>query len=185
MAEFNKSRSVFLAFCILTSATLGGCGGGGGGGSKSATVASSTTPTTETPAPTRTTPSPFDPMPQTPDTTPAPTPAPQPTAPPAANPTPSPVPTPAPTAPSASNGRTLNWTAPTQNDDGTATALAGFTVVYGPDTAMLHESIRIDNPSVSSYVLDSLPKGTYYVAVKAVAADGVESDASNVVKMVL
>jgi hypothetical protein len=96
-----------------------------------------------------------------------------------------PAPTPAPTSPSTSNGRTLNWTAPTQNADGSTAALTGFTVVNGPSTAMLHESIRIDNPSVSSYVLDTLPKGTYYVAVKAVTADGVESDASNVVKMVL
>ena len=89
-------------------------------------------------------------------------------------------------APATSHGRTLNWTPPTDNNDGSAAAnLAGYTVVYGPSSTMLHESVRIDNPSVNSYVLDTLPSGTYYVAVKTVTMEGVESDLSNVLKVVI
>jgi hypothetical protein len=182
MTEGFKTRSALIAFSLLIGAALTGCGGGGGGGDS--TVASSTAPST---TPSRTTPSPFDPMTQTPGTTPAsgdpsaidePVPAER-----TASTSNSPSATQAPTT---SYGRTLNWTPPTDNIDGsTAANLAGYTVVYGPSSTMLHESVRIDNPSVNSYVLDTLPSGTYYVAVKAVTIEGIESDVSNVLKVVI
>ena len=180
MTEGFKTRSAFIAFSLLIGAALTGCGGGGGGDS---TVASSTTSAT----PSRTTPSPFDPMPQTPSTAPA-------SGDPSAIDEPAPAEQTASTgnspsvtqAPATSYGRTLNWTPPTDNIDGSAAAnLAGYTVVYGPSSTMLHESVRIDNPSVNSYVLDTLPSGTYYVAVKTVTTEGVESDVSNVLKVVI
>jgi hypothetical protein len=127
-------------------------------------------------------------MPQTPNTAPSSNPAPSaepastgPTASSGSGSAQTPVPT-----PTTSFGRTLNWTPPTINIDGTNAAnLAGYTVVFGPSSTMLHESIRIENPSVNSYVLDTLPAGTYYVAVKSVTTEGVESDVSNVLKVVI
>ncbi len=83
-------------------------------------------------------------------------------------------------------GNAIQWTPPLENDDGSFVSdLAGYTIVYGPSSTVLHNSVRVENPSLSSYVLESLPKGTYYVAVKAVNSDGTESATSNVVKMVL
>lgn len=84
----------------------------------------------------------------------------------------------APTVTSAS----LSWNAPVQNHDGSAlTDLAGFTIVYGPSQTMLYQTVRIDNPSIDRYVLDDLPAGTYYFAVKAYNSVGVESEMSNIV----
>lgn len=86
----------------------------------------------------------------------------------------------------ASNTATLSWTAPTENEDGSVlTDLAGYLIVYGPSSTMLHESIRIENPGLDRYVIDDLPAGTYYFGVKAFNASGVQSAVSNVVSMVV
>ena len=86
------------------------------------------------------------------------------------------------TEPSSGNGATLSWSAPTQNEDGSVlTDLAGFTIVYGPSSDMLHESVRIENPGIDRYVLDQLPAGTYYFSVRAFTQSGVESALSNIV----
>jgi Putative Ig domain len=77
---------------------------------------------------------------------------------------------------------TLSWAAPTQNTDGSAlTNLAGFVIAYGTSAGSLSQSIKVTNPSVSTYVIDSLPAGTYYFAVKAYTANGAESGLSSVV----
>jgi len=90
-------------------------------------------------------------------------------------------------APTATDdAATLSWSAPTQNSDGsTLTDLAGFLIVYGPTQTELYESVRIDNPSIDRFVLDDLPAGTYYFAVKAYNSAGVESGTSNVVSKIL
>lgn len=86
----------------------------------------------------------------------------------------------------ASNAATLSWTPPTANEDGsTLVNLAGYTIVYGASSTTLHESIRIENPGLSRYVIDDLPAGTYYFGIKAFNADGVESAVSNVVSKVI
>jgi hypothetical protein len=86
----------------------------------------------------------------------------------------------------AGNTVTLSWTAPTENSDGTTLLdLAGFTIVYGPSSTTLHQSVRIENPGLDRYVLDQLPAGTYYFGVKAFSAAGVESSVSNVVSKVV
>jgi Putative Ig domain len=82
-----------------------------------------------------------------------------------------------PTAASA----TLQWTAPTQNTDGSQlTDLAGFVIVYGTSSTALTKSVRIENASVDRYVVEELPAGTYYFGVKAFTRAGTESDVSNV-----
>lgn len=77
---------------------------------------------------------------------------------------------------------TLSWNAPTQNEDGTALAnLAGYTIHYGASRETLDKSIRVDNPGIDRYVVDSLPAGTYYFGVRAFTSSGVQSTMSNIV----
>jgi hypothetical protein len=84
--------------------------------------------------------------------------------------------------PAASPTVSLAWTAPTLNEDGTVLSdLAGYTIVYGSSRTALDKSIRIANPGIDQYVLDSLPAGTYYFGVKAFTSTGVESTTSNIV----
>jgi hypothetical protein len=76
---------------------------------------------------------------------------------------------------------TLSWTPPTQNEDGTAlTDLAGYEVRYGKDQANLDRSVQLTNPSLSTYVVDSLTSGTWFFAVRSINSTGNGSVLSNV-----
>lgn len=83
---------------------------------------------------------------------------------------------------SVSNGRaTLSWTAPTENEDGsTLSNLSGYRIVYGTSASALTNTIQIDNPSVTTFVVENLSPATWYFAVKAVNSTGAESNYSNV-----
>jgi hypothetical protein len=71
---------------------------------------------------------------------------------------------------------TLDWQPPTENNDGTIlTNLAGYTVYYGTSPSNLSQSVKISNPGVASYTVTGLTSGTWYFAVTAYSADGVES----------
>jgi hypothetical protein len=86
----------------------------------------------------------------------------------------------------ASVGVTLQWTAPTQNTDGSQlTDLAGFIIMYGTSSTALTQSVRVDNPSVDQHVFDSLPAGRHYFGIKAITSAGVESAASATVSKVI
>jgi hypothetical protein len=83
--------------------------------------------------------------------------------------------------PSASGSATVNWTPPTLNTDDTPlTDLASYRVVYGRAADTLDQSAPVSNPGLSSYTVDGLSQGTWYFAVIAVNAIGVESALSNV-----
>ena len=85
-----------------------------------------------------------------------------------------------------SSTATLSWSAPTQNADGSALSdLAGFTIVYGKTQTALDQTVRIDNAGMSEYMVQSLPPGTYYFAIKAFNAAGTESPLSAVVSKVI
>jgi hypothetical protein len=74
----------------------------------------------------------------------------------------------------------LDWHPPTENTDGTAlTNLKGYKLHYGTKSKTYTDSIVINNPGVLSYVVDDLPKGTYYFAMTAFNSAGAESDFSN------
>ena len=76
---------------------------------------------------------------------------------------------------------TLSWTLPTRNEDGTAlTDLAGFNIYYGQSRGNYPNRIRIDNPSISTYVVENLSPGTYYVVATAFDSTGDESRYSSV-----
>ena len=77
----------------------------------------------------------------------------------------------------SSNGTAeLTWTAPTQNEDGTTlTDLAGFKIYYGTASGNYTSEITIDNPSVTTYLVENLAPNTYYFVATAVDSGGEES----------
>ena len=76
---------------------------------------------------------------------------------------------------------TLSWTAPVENTDGTALMdLAGFKIYFGRSPGSYSNQIRIDNPSVDTYLVENLLPDTYYVVATSFNAFGVESQFSNV-----
>ncbi len=76
----------------------------------------------------------------------------------------------------------LDWTAPTENTDGTVlTDLAGYNVYYGTQPDNLSHVVKVANPGLTSYVVDSLGSGTWYFAVTSVSTTGIESARSGVI----
>jgi hypothetical protein len=77
---------------------------------------------------------------------------------------------------------TLDWTAPTENSDGTVlTNLSGYTVYYGTSPGNMTQSVKITNPGLTAYTMTNLPAGTWYFTITANSADGAESARSGVV----
>ncbi len=70
----------------------------------------------------------------------------------------------------------LSWTAPTQNEDGsTLTDLSGYKIYYGTSSRNYSNEIRIDNASVTTYLVENLTPDTYFFAATAFNTAGVES----------
>ena len=81
---------------------------------------------------------------------------------------------------------TLNWTPPTQNEDGSPLMdLAGYKIYWGTVRGQYTHSVTINNPGISSYVVENLSPGTYEFASTSFNSDGTESDFSNPVVKVL
>jgi hypothetical protein len=79
---------------------------------------------------------------------------------------------------------TLSWAAPTQNVDGTPLLdLAGYRVYYGQESGMYSDTISIDNPGLTTIVVDNLVPGTYYFAAASRTLSGVESSLSNEIQI--
>jgi hypothetical protein len=151
---FGSGRFVWVAMVGSLAFALAGCGGsdsgsaGIGAASGTSTTGSSTPPTVADGAPTTTTSG------SSPTTTTAP-----------------------PSSPAASSSSvTLGWVAPTQNSNGTPiTNLAGYKIHYGTTSQDYTQVVALNNPSLSRYVVDSLPSGTYFFAITAYNSQGVES----------
>jgi hypothetical protein len=81
---------------------------------------------------------------------------------------------------------TLSWMPPTENEDGSPLLdLAGYRI-YWHDTSGLHTgSLKIDNPGLSTAVIDNLAAGTYEFAMSSVNAAGIESTRSNTITRVV
>lgn len=90
-------------------------------------------------------------------------------------PEPSPLPEP------ATGSVTLSWTPPVENEDGSPLLdLAGYNLYWGRVSLQYDESLSIDNPGLTTYVLDGLPRyQTFYFVITALNSKGVESEYSN------
>ena len=76
---------------------------------------------------------------------------------------------------------TLSWSPPSENTDGTPIAdLAGFKIYYGLSGDSFPNSILIDNPGITLYVVENLVPNTYYFVATSINSGGVESSRSNV-----
>ena len=75
---------------------------------------------------------------------------------------------------------TLSWTAPTQNEDGSAfTDLTAYKFYYGTSPGSYSHQALVDSPGITTYVLGNLTPATYYIAATAINSSGVESQFSN------
>jgi hypothetical protein len=75
---------------------------------------------------------------------------------------------------------TLSWTPPTQNTDGSAlTNLAGYKVYWGTTQGSYPNSVTLNNPGLSTYVVTQLTPATWYFTMTALNAQGIESALSN------
>jgi len=81
----------------------------------------------------------------------------------------------------ATGSVTLTWTPPTRNTDGSPlTDLAAYKIYYGLSEGDYPNEIRIDNPGISSYLVENLSPNDYYFVSTSVNFSDVESDFSNV-----
>ena len=77
---------------------------------------------------------------------------------------------------------TLSWTAPTENEDNSPlTDLAGYIIHYSTGADQYPTTIYVDDPKSTSYEVENLAPGTYYITVSAVNSYGVESTLSNTI----
>ncbi|WP_455211117.1 putative Ig domain-containing protein [Kaarinaea lacus] len=76
---------------------------------------------------------------------------------------------------------TLSWNPPTQYVDGTAlTDLAGYKIYYGTSPGVYGNIININNPGITTYVVENLSANTtFYFVITAVNVAGLESAYSN------
>lgn len=81
---------------------------------------------------------------------------------------------------------TLNWTLPTQNTDGTPlTDLAAIGLYWGREEGNYTESVTINNPGITTYVVENLEPGTWYFVSTAFNDDGIESEYSGSISRVI
>jgi hypothetical protein len=76
----------------------------------------------------------------------------------------------------------LSWMPPTENSDGsTLTNLAGYRIYYGRNRYDLQRLVVVDNPGLTSYMIENLSPAVWYFAMTSINAEGVESSRSAVV----
>ena len=81
---------------------------------------------------------------------------------------------------------TLSWTAPTQNEDGSALEdLAGYKIYWGTTPGNYTNSVTIDTIGTTTYVVENLSPGTYEFVATAYNTSGVESRYSSPATKVL
>lgn len=74
---------------------------------------------------------------------------------------------------------TLSWMPPTENADGSPlTDLAGYRIYYGRNSNLLDQTVNLDNPGLTRYVIDNLSPANWYFSMTSVNARGAESDRS-------
>jgi hypothetical protein len=75
----------------------------------------------------------------------------------------------------------LSWQPPTQRTDGSQLDnLAGYRIMYGNAPGSYSNGVKLDNPGLTSYVVENLTQGTWYFVMTAFDTTGAESDYSSV-----
>ena len=81
----------------------------------------------------------------------------------------------------ATGSVTLTWTPPTTNTDGSPLQdLVAYKFYYGLSEGNYPNEIRVDNPGLTSYVIDNLAPNTYFFVTSVINSNQVESGFSNV-----
>jgi hypothetical protein len=82
---------------------------------------------------------------------------------------------------SVANGTAVvTWMPPTANEDGSPlTNLAGYKIHWGPESGDYLNTVTIQNPGITTYVVENLVPGTYFFATSAFNSLGAESTYSN------
>ncbi len=74
----------------------------------------------------------------------------------------------------------LTWAPPTQNEDGSPLLdLAGYRIYWGTSPGTYPNSVKIDNPGLTTYLVDNLAPGTYEFVATSFNSNGKESAFSN------
>ena len=76
---------------------------------------------------------------------------------------------------------TLTWQPPTQNANGSPLRdLSGYNIYIGTSSKNYeYREIQLDNPGLTTYVIESLEPGIYYIAATAINSSGIESSLSD------
>ena len=70
----------------------------------------------------------------------------------------------------------MSWTSPTDNtDNSTLTDLAGFKIYYGTFPGEYDRTITINNPGLSSYLVENLASSDWFFVMTAFNISGIES----------
>ena len=81
---------------------------------------------------------------------------------------------------SGEGSATLTWIPPTERVDGTPlTNVAGYGIAYGKTSGEYDSTIEIDNPGITTYLVENLNDGTWFFAVYVYDGDGLTSSYSN------
>jgi hypothetical protein len=73
----------------------------------------------------------------------------------------------------------LSWQAPADNTNGSVLVnLSGYVIHYGNFPNVYTSTITIDNPGLTSYVVEDLPPGTYYFSMTSTTTSGAHSSPS-------
>lgn len=82
----------------------------------------------------------------------------------------------------ANGTATISWIPPTQNTDGSPlTDLGGYRIYYGTSQTNLTQMAEVDNPGLTSYMVQDLSPATWYFTMRAFRNNGTESEPSNIV----
>jgi hypothetical protein len=82
----------------------------------------------------------------------------------------------------ANGTATISWIPPTQNTDGSPlTDLGGYRIYYGTSQTNLTQMAEVDNPGLTSYMVQNLAPATWYFTMRAFRTNGTESEPSNIV----
>jgi hypothetical protein len=81
----------------------------------------------------------------------------------------------------ATGSATVSWLPPTQRTDGSAlTNLAGYHIRFGTSATALTQTIALNSPGLTSYMIEGLTSGTWYFSVTAFDTTSAESAMSNI-----